>query len=162
MLVRSMIQDSIATLENPELAQSVMVRDYEVNRAYFLLMRLLKSAFANRQIAEFFQLSNEKVLSYYYLTINLENFADCAKQLAEYLAKEKKKDKTKAILDTVEKGYLDAMKAYFTKDKKLADSVALAREQALKSAGELPPGMAELFRNMITLTNNVSRLVMDE
>lgn len=162
MLVRSMIQDSIATLENPELAQSVMVRDYEVNRAYFLLMRLLKSAFANRQIAEFFQLPNEKVLSYYYLTINLENFADCAKQLAEYLAKEKKKDKTKAILDTVEKGYLDAMKAYFTKDKKLADSVALARDQALKSAGELPPGMAELFRNMITLTNNVSRLVMDE
>ncbi|MCX6708415.1 MAG: phosphate uptake regulator PhoU [Candidatus Woesearchaeota archaeon] len=162
MLVRSMIQDSIAGLDNAELAQSVVVRDYEVNRAYFLLMRLLKSSLSNRQIADFFQLSNSKVLSYYYLTINLENFADCAKQLAEYLGKEKKKDKVKAIFQRVEKGYLDTMKGYFTRDKKLADSVALSREELLKDAGELPAGVSELFRSMVTLTNNIVRLVIDE
>ena len=162
MLVRSMIQDSIAGLDNAELAQSVVVRDYEVNRAYFLLMRLLKSSLSNRQIADFFQLSNSKVLSYYYLTINLENFADCAKQLAEYLGKEKKKDKVKAIFQRVEKGYLDTMKGYFTRDKKLADSVALSREELLKDAGELPAGVSELFRTMVTLTNNIVRLVIDE
>ncbi len=162
MLVRSMIQDSIAALDNAELAQSVQVRDYEVNRAYFLLMRLLKSSLANKQIADFFQLSNEKVLSYYYLTINLENFADCAKQLSEYLAKEKKKDKVKQVLQNVEKNYLEVMKAYFTKDKKLADGVALQREGLLKDATELPAGTAELFKSMVTLTNNVARLVMDE
>jgi len=162
MLVRSMIQDSIDTLENPDLAQSVVVRDYEVNRAYFLLLRLLKSSMANKPIADFFQLSNDKVLSYYYLTINLENFADCAKQLAEYLGKEKKKDKTKSIFKRVEKGYLDAMKAYFTKDKKLADGVALEREDLLKDAGVLSAGTAELFRSMVTLTNNIARLVIDE
>ena len=162
MLVRSMIQDSIAALDNSELAQSVMVRDYEVNRAYFLLMRLLKSSLANRQIADFFQLSNEKVLSYYYLTINLENFADCAKQLAEYLSKEKKKDKVKSVFQRVEKSYLDAMKSYFTRDKKLADGVALQREDLLKDASELPAGTAELFKSMVTLTNNVARIVMDE
>ena len=162
MLVRSMIQDSIAGLDNAELAQSVVVRDYEVNRAYFLLMRLLKSSLSNRQIADFFQLSNSKVLSYYYLTINLENFADCAKQLAEYLGKEKKKDKVKAIFQRVEKGYLDTMKGYFTRDKKLADSVALSREELLKDAGELPAGVSELFRSMVTLTNNIVRLLIDE
>src|SRR5574342_551036 len=162
MLARSMIQDSIAALENAELAQSVQVRDYEVNRAYFLLMRLLKSSLANKQIADFFQLSNEKVLSYYYLTINLENFADCAKQLSEYLAKEKKKDKMKSVFQSVEKNYLEVMKAYFTKDKKLADGVALQREGLLKDANELPAGTAELFKTMVTLTNNVARLVMDE
>ncbi|MEM3154025.1 MAG: phosphate uptake regulator PhoU [Candidatus Woesearchaeota archaeon] len=162
MLVRSMIQDSIAALDNADLAQSVQVRDYEVNRAYFLLMRLLKSSLANKQIADFFQLSNEKVLSYYYLTINLENFADCAKQLSEYLAKEKKKDKLKAVFQNVEKNYLEVMKAYFTKDKKLADGVALQREDLLKEASELPAGTAELFKTMVTLTNNVARLVMDE
>src|SRR5574342_314514 len=93
MLVRSMIQDSIAALENAELAQSVQVRDYEVNRAYFLLMRLLKSSLAN---------------------------------------------------------------------KKIADGVALQREGLLKDANELPAGTAELFKTMVTLTNNVARLVMDE
>jgi len=162
MLVRSMIQDSIAALDNADLAQSVMVRDYEVNRAYFLLMRLLKSSLANKQIADFFQLSNEKVLSYYYLTINLENYADCAKQLADYLVKEKKKDKLKGVFQKVEKNYLEVMKAYFTKDKKLADGVALQREDLLKEAGELPAGTAELFKSMVTLTNNIARLVMDE
>lgn len=162
MLVRSMIQDSISALDNAELAQSVQVRDYEVNRAYFLLMRLLKSSLANKQIADFFQLSNEKVLSYYYLTINLENFADCAKQLSEYLAKEKKKDKMKSVFQNVEKNYLEVMKAYFTKDRKLADGVALQREGLLKEANELPAGTAELFKTMVTLTNNVARLVMDE
>jgi len=162
MLVRSMIQDSVGTLDDPELAQSVVVRDYEVNRAYFLLMRLLKSSLQNKQIADFFQLSNDKVLSYYYLTINLENYADCAKQLAEYLVKEKKKDKVKAILERVEKSYLSVMKAYFTHDKKLADSVALERDQLLKDAGALPAGISELFRSMVTLTNNISRLVIDE
>ncbi|RJQ19056.1 phosphate uptake regulator PhoU [Candidatus Woesearchaeota archaeon] len=162
MLVRSMIQDSVATIDDANLAQSVVVRDYEVNRAYFLLLRLLKSAFTNKQVAELFELSPEKVLSYYYLTINLENFADCAKQLVEYLAKEKKKDKMKSVFGRVEKSYLDVMKAYFTKDRKLADGVALDRENLIKEAGELPAGVAELFRTMITLTNNVARLVMDE
>ena len=162
MLVRSMIQDSLAGFDNPELAQSVIVRDYEVNRAYFLLMRLLKSSLVNKQIADFFQLSNNKVLSYYYLTINLENFADYAKQLAGNLGKEKKKEKVKEVFKRVEKGYLDAMKAYFTKDMKLADSVALQREQILKDASELPAGTSETFRSMITLTNNIARLVIDE
>ncbi len=162
MLVRSMIQDSIATIEKPELAQSVVVRDYEVNRAYFLLMRLLKNSMTNKKVADTFQLTNDKILSCYYLTINLENFADAAKQLAEYLGKEKKKEKLKSVIGQVEKGYLDVMKAYFTKDKKLADNVALQREDLLKQASELPSGVAELFKTMVTLTNNVARIVMDE
>lgn len=162
MLVRSMIQDSIGSLKDTSLGQSVLIRDYEVNRAYFLLMRLLKSAFSHKRIAELFQLSNEKVLSYYYLTINLENFADCAKHLVEYLGKEKKKDKIEATFEKIEQCYLDVMKSYFVKDKKLADSVALKREDLLKEATELPSGVAELFKTMVTLTNNVARLVIDE
>lgn len=161
MLVRSMLQDSVASLEKPELGKSVAVRDYEVNRAYFLLMRLLKSSLSNRQIADFFQLTNDKVLSYYYLTINLENFADCVKLLVDYLSNEKK-DKVKKVFQRVEKGYLDAMKAYFTKDKKLADGVALKREDLFKDAGQLSPGTAELLGSMVTLTNNIARIVIDE
>jgi phosphate uptake regulator len=162
MLVRSMIQDSLATLENPDLAQSVIVRDFEVNRAYFLLFRLLKNALTNKPMAEFFNLNNAQILSYWQLALNLENFADAAKQLANYLGKEKKKDKTKEIFKRVEQGYLDAIKAYFTKDKKLADSVATQRESLLADATELPSGVAELFKTMVTLTNNVARQVIDE
>ena len=83
------------------------------------------------------------------------------RQIQEF-EKEKKKDKLKAIFQRVEKGYLEVMKGYFTRDRKLADGVALQREELLKDAGELPAGIAELFRNMVTLTNNIARLVMDE
>lgn len=162
MLVRSMLKDSIASVDDSELAKSVEMRDLEVNRAYFLMMRLLKSTFSNRKLAELFQLSNEKVLSYYYLTINLENFADAAKHVVDLISKEKKKSKVKDIFSRVEKGYLDVMKSYFTKDKKLADSVALARLELMKEIDELPIGVAQLFRSMVTLTNNIARLVIDE
>ncbi len=162
MLVRSMIQDSVAAIDDPDLVQSVVMRDEEVNRAYFLLMRLLKSAMSNKRVADHFQLSNDKILSSHYLTINLENFADAAKHLAEYLGKEKKKDKLKTVFGAVEKSYLDVMKAYFTKDKKLADGVALQREDMLKQASELPAGIAELFKTMVSLTNNIARIVMDD
>ncbi|RMD57382.1 phosphate uptake regulator PhoU [Candidatus Woesearchaeota archaeon] len=162
MLVRSMLQDSIKAVEEPGLAESVSMRDLEVNRAYFLMMRLLKSTFASRKLAEIFQLSNEKVLNYYYLTINLENFADAAKQAVELIAKEKKKKNVKELFKEVEKGYLDVMKAYFTKDKKLADSVALRRADLVERIGALPVGIAQLFKSMVTLTNNIARLVIDE
>lgn len=162
MLVRSMLQDSIDAIDKKELTQSVVVRDEEVNRAYFLLMRLLKSALNNKATAEHFQLTNDKVLTTYALTINLENFADAAKQLAEAEDFSKKKEKTKAVFKQVEKAYLDAMKAYFTQDKKLADQVALGRRELMDQASELPPGSAELFKNMVTMANNVAKLVIDQ
>lgn len=160
MLVRSMIQDSVEAIDKPDLAQSVIVRDYEVNRAYFLLMRLLKSSLNNKATAEHFKLSNDKVLNYYYLTLNLENFADAAKQLSETGVKTKK-EKSKEVFKEVEKCYLDAMKAYFVDDKKLADSVALKRAELMKTAAELPAGTAEIFRNMVTLANNIAKVVID-
>ncbi|MBW3019165.1 phosphate uptake regulator PhoU [Candidatus Woesearchaeota archaeon] len=160
MLVRSMIQDSVEAIDKPELAQSVVVRDYEVNRAYFLLIRLLKSSLNNKATAEHFQLSNDTVLKYYNLTLNLENFADAAKQLSENGVKQKK-DKSKTVFKKVEKCYLDAMKAYFTEDKKLADAVALQRAGLMDEASELPAGTAELFKNMVTLANNIAKVVID-
>jgi len=162
MLVRSMIQDCFAALENPKLAQNVVVRDYEVNRAYFLLLRLLKNALTSKKASDLFNLSNTQILSYWYLTINLENFADAVKQFMEYLNREKKKEKTKKVFQFVQKCYLDVMKAYFTKNKKIADAVAVQRKHLLKQTTDLSPGTAELLKTMTTLTNNIARQVIDE
>ena len=162
MLVRSMVQDCFASIDDPNLSQSVVVRDYEVNRAYFLLLRLLKSALNNKSIADFFSLNNDRILSYYYLVVNLENFGDAAIQLVELLVKEKKKDKLKNVFAVVEKGYLDVMKAYFTKNKALADSVALQRKALIERISGLSPGTSEVLKTMVTLTNNIARIVIDE
>ncbi|MEK6856972.1 MAG: phosphate uptake regulator PhoU, partial [Nanoarchaeota archaeon] len=57
MVVRSMLQDSKGSVEKPELDESIRFRDEDVNRIYFLLFRLLKSALKNPKIAEKFGLS---------------------------------------------------------------------------------------------------------
>ena len=85
-----------------------------------------------------------------------------SQQVVDYLKKEKKKEKVKAVFQSVEKGYLDVMKAYFTKDRKLADSVALQREKMLEETALMNAGTAELLRTMVTLTNNIARSVIDE
>ena len=98
-------RDGTDSIDKPELAESVVMRDAEVNRAYFLLIRLLKSALNNKRTAEHFQLTNDKVLNAYSLTINLENFADAAKQLTENIGSIKKKE-SKVSIFLLEKNQL--------------------------------------------------------
>lgn len=162
MLVRSMLQDCLASIDDPKLAQNVVIRDYEVNRAYFLLLRLLKSALASKKTADSFNLTSTQILDYWSLTMNLESFADAVKQLVGYFGKEKKKERVKKVFELVQKAYLDAVKAYFTKNKKLADEVALQRESLLEQASGLSPGLSELLKTMVTLANSIARQVIDK
>jgi phosphate uptake regulator len=162
MIVRSMLQDGKAAIENPSLADSVVLRDYEVNRSYFLLMRLLKSALNQKQISDFFEIENNKILSYWYLTINLENFADFAKNFATIFKKTKKPEEIKKIYEKIEKTFTTTMKAYYTADKKLAETISLERPELMESAEKLDPEYSELLKNMITIVNNIAKQVIDD
>ncbi len=162
MIVRSMLQDGKAAIDDPDLADSVVLRDYEVNRSYFLLMRLLKSALNHKQIADFFGIENNKILSYWYLVLNLENFADAAKHFAMIFKKNKQAEVVKGIYEKVEKSFTTVMKAYYTADKKLAESISLERPALMEESEKLDPKYSELLRTMITLVNNIAKQVIDE
>ena len=180
MVVRSMLQDSKGSVEKPELDESIRFRDEDVNRIYFILFRLLKSALKNPKIAEKFGLSNDKLLSTWYLAVNVENVADCCKNISTLLKKANnaeqvqrtsltkslgRKDETElasSTLKELEKSYLDVMKSYYNKDKILADSVAKQRIGLLKQIDKLPQQYSESFKLMTTLLGNVARIVLDE
>lgn len=162
MIVRSMLQDGKAAIEDPVLADSVVLRDYEVNRSYFLLMRLLKSALNHKQIADFFKIKSNKVMSYWYLVINLENFADAAKHFALIFKKDKKSDVVKNVYEKIEKSFTTTMKAYYMADKKLAESISLQRPALMDECETLDHKYSELLKTMTTLVNNIAKQVLDE
>ncbi len=163
MIVRSMLQDSRATLAGSP-PESLAVRDEDVNRQYFLLTRLLRSALRHPPTAEFFKMRNDKILSTWYMTVNLENIADDIKNMSA-LCKTLKGDEVKKANDAyaaVEQAYLDALKAYFTQDKALADTVGKRRLSIMGLAAMLPPGPAEALKAMVSNINNIARIVIDD
>lgn len=164
MIVRTMLQDTITTLKGKSLAQSIKYRDYDVNRIYFLLTRMFKHALQNKSFAEHARLNNPTILSHWILLINIENAADSIKQLCDTKAKP---SQLVSLVAELEQDYADVMKAYHTKNKKLADKVAQRRQQrestctslASKHSGII--SATEQCKNLINNINAIARLVID-
>ena len=81
----SMLRDVAPSLVNAdqELADSVTRRDDEVDRIYFLLVRLLRSAVLSPKMAEGFQITPLDVLDYRLVASIVESLADRAAGIAE-------------------------------------------------------------------------------
>jgi phosphate uptake regulator len=171
-IIRSMVQDAIESVDGKDMAQSVFQRDFDVNKLYFLMFRILKSALNDSRVAESFQITNADALSSWHLALNLENIADNSKSICENLQTlDKKADRKelKELYKEMEKSYLEVMKAHYTRDKKLADSVAKRRAPLIERCNlyfekhhkldtfKVISGLKE-FQNMITA---VSRIVID-
>src|SRR3989338_5037209 len=56
MIIRSMLKDSLQTIEKKQVLETIEYHDADVNKLYFLLFRLLKSALQDQQMAERFSL----------------------------------------------------------------------------------------------------------
>lgn len=171
MILRSMIQDSIASLDGEDLYDSVALRDYDVNRMYFLLYRLLKGSLRNPAMAQKLQLANHDALAYSLLVNNLENLGDAAKNACgackELGAKERAN--VKSAYQLIESLYLEAMKANFTNDRTLANKVAQERKTAVEKVTSLvtkqsTPALvevADVLKGMTTLIADIARGVID-
>lgn len=164
IIVRTMLADCMATLNGTDLSESVMLRDYDVNRLYFLLVRLLKSALTSPGMATRLKLSPSNVLTCWMLTHHLEQLADTIKTLCRECAKTlpKKRKSIKDVLAELEQDYREAMKAVHEKNKQLADSVARKRTERQNAIENLEnPGIAYNCSAITTLVSDIARLVID-
>lgn len=156
--IRSMLQD-ISNDENPE---SIITRDFDVNRMYFLLFRLLKNALKERHLAEFVGLPHEQILETWHLVLNLENLADNAKSIAGLMKKTMiDTKKTQQVFAEIESQYTDVMKAYYTKDRKLADAIAAKRPGLISETEKFQPELAQAVREMAGIISTIARIVID-
>ncbi len=169
MTLRSIMQDSMKELGSRSMRESVEQRDDDVNRLYFLLFRILKSALEDSRIAAKIGMSNSSIMSMWYLAVNIENLADSAKTVSHLSDKVNDRQLLKEAYSEIEAAYLEAMKAYYSGDKETADSVASKRLDIFSKCTKLliktpTAGAAEVIENlkaMATYTCNIARIVMD-
>ena len=173
MIVRTMLKDIVEGVEDKKFNyETIVFRDYDVNRLYFLLARLLKSAVTDNQLAEDIGIDKTQILPNWYLSMNLENLADCVKHMCTTAGKIEKKElaKIKPILVELDKQYTTVMKALHSDDKALADEVARQRIALVKQCtGLITKNTAaetvELVENIktgTTLISNIARIVLDK
>ena len=147
-------------------------KDEDINRLYFLLYRLLKSALIDSHFAEKLSLSNAEILGRWYLIVNLENVADCGKNICKILSsleKNQDKEKLKELYHQIQESYELAMKSFFSKNKNSADDVAKRRIPLFdvcdsyfeKNKTAQTALLIEQFKSMESLICNIARIVID-
>ncbi|HIH43215.1 TPA: phosphate uptake regulator PhoU [Candidatus Woesearchaeota archaeon] len=172
MIIRSIVQDSIESIDGKNMYESVYYRDFDVNKLYFLMCRILKSSLNDSRVAEKFQITNTQGMASWFLSLNLENIADNSKNICLHLknlGKDVNTKELKEIYKEVEKTYLDAMKAHYNSDRKLADTVAAAREQLFNKCDGFfeKHNSVDVFKvisNIKEMENqicNIARIVID-
>ncbi|MBW2986419.1 hypothetical protein KY333_03540 [Candidatus Woesearchaeota archaeon] len=172
MIVRTMLKDIADGIEDKKFNyETIVFRDYDVNRLYFLLSRLLKSAITDSQLAEDIGIEKKDILPTWYLSMNLENLADSIKHMCQLAGKITKKELTtiKPILINVDKQYTAVMKALHSQNKELADDVARNRIELVNQCKNVitkktAVETVELVENIKTGTtsiSNIARTILD-
>jgi len=167
MIARTMLQDCKLTASGKDLSESVLFRDYDVNRLYFLLSRLLKSALSSPTMAAQLQLPASKVLGKWMLVHHIEGLADAIKGLCvecTTLSQKQRKQVTE-LIGQIEQDYTDTMKAVQESSAKLADEIARRRIERQSSCASLSselPDIAHSCSTLSSLLSDIARLVIDE
>lgn len=161
MILRSMIQDISQNAENSEVMQTVNFRDFDINKIYFLISRLLKTALNNSSMAQDFNLNNSQIVDTWFLCSNIEGISDCCKNICSLKLKKEEINSLKKTFTKVEEIYTEVMKSYYNKDKSLADNVAKKREELIKETEKLNPTVSENIKQISNLITNIARIVID-
>lgn len=113
--------------------QTMSNRDIEINRQYFLLVRLIRSTMVDQRLASLFHMENIDILDYRIAANLLEIAGDTIVELANSISKTTvSKSELKKIHDIVkdaEKIYKKSIDAFIANDRLLAiDAIKIYRE----------------------------------
>jgi len=117
------VSNGLISIDKSNL-QTLSKRDVEVNRQYFLLVRLIRSTLVDKRLANVFNLENIDILDYRVAANLLENAGDTIVELANFIYNSSlSDDHLKKIFDVVQNFNILAEKSInaFTKpDRRLA------------------------------------------
>src|SRR5216684_3896041 len=139
---------------NAELARGVVERDEEVDRWYFLLVRLVRAAIADTYLLEKIKVSSVDCLDFRLLASYIETFADYAVTVAENTQDKVPVPKEQQILfqkigASVNTMYKDAVGSVLSRDLKLASSVSPRFKETKKILAEAETSIAKAPRPMV-------------
>src|SRR6266849_4590948 len=152
---------------NAELAKGVIERDEEVDRWYFLLVRLVRAAISDTYLLEKIKVSSVDCLDFRLLGSYIETFADYAVTVAENTdSKSVIPDDQQLLLQkigaSVNSMYKDAVGAVLSRDLKLASSVGPRFKDTKKQLSEAEARVAgsarPLVNHLVAVTIALNRM----
>ncbi|OLB68051.1 hypothetical protein AUI06_12045 [archaeon 13_2_20CM_2_52_21] len=169
MLSMPMQLDSVQAFvsSNREVAKGVVERDEEVDRWYFLLVRLVRAAISDTYLLEKIKVSSVDCLDFRLLASYIENFADYAVTIAENtqngvtIPKEEQ-----ALLEkigtSVNAMYRDAVGSVLSRDLKLASSVGPrfkdTKNQLSEAEARVAGSARPLVNHLVAVTIALNRM----
>jgi len=136
-IASGMHRDAVSAFINGDvhLAKNVVVRDDEVNRQYFLLVRILRTVIQNPSLSEKLRILPIDCLDYRLTASLVESIGDMSTQIAGKTMRLKEEKLTKEVSNALSKfhklafeAHENALTALFTHDVALAESVRTMRE----------------------------------
>ncbi len=128
-------------LDDKSNLQTLSKRDVEVNRQYFLLVRLIRSTLVDKRLANIFNLENIDILDYRVAANLLENAGDTIVELANFIYDSSlSNEHLKKIFDIVQNFNILAEKSIdaFTKpDRRLAIEAILLHKKYQENLSKL-------------------------
>lgn len=156
MLSMPMQLDAVQSFvsSSDELSKGVVERDEEVDRWYFLLVRLVRAAISDTYLLEKIKVSSVDCLDFRLLASYIENFADYAVTIAENTQAKVQVPKEEQVMlekigQAVNTMYKDAVGSVLSRDLKLASSVAPRFKEAKKLLAEAESKVAGSSRPLV-------------
>jgi len=156
MLSMPMQLDAVQSFvsSNDEMSKGVVERDEEVDRWYFLLVRLVRAAIADTYLLEKIKVSSVDCLDYRLLASYIETFADYSVTIAENTQAKLPVPKEEQMLlekigSAVNSMYKDAVGSVLSRDLKLASSIAPRFKEAKRQLAEAEAKVAGSSRPLV-------------
>jgi len=150
LITLSMQKDAVSSFVSGDskFAHTVIERDEDVDRLYFLLVRVVRAALTDPAIAEKLATSAIECLDHRILASFIENFADYATDIAESTwARGKSRDMDSTIRsvekagDILNRMHKDAVEAVFTRNLALAEEATSLYREAETSIKMVEQGL---------------------
>ncbi|OYT49000.1 hypothetical protein B6U79_02470 [Candidatus Bathyarchaeota archaeon ex4484_231] len=171
LITSGMYRDVVAALVkgDVQLAKSVTIRDNEVDRLYFLLVRILRTVIQNPALSEKLEVFPIDCLDYRLTASLVESVGDLSSQIAEYVIRLNGKKLPENVLNplsnlqkTVYESYQDAVAAFLSKSISIAESVRKRRDEVgekhrqVESACNALP--IDIAQSLIAITSLISSI----
>ncbi|MBU0615165.1 MAG: phosphate uptake regulator PhoU, partial [Nanoarchaeota archaeon] len=134
-ITRAMIEDVIKCVDGCHSVENIIQRDTDVNRLHFLAFREIRAAILDPRIAKSIEMNQLDLHTTKHIVMRIERIADCQKAIATNLEtvslNDSSKKELKEIFILIKHLYFDAMKAYYTKDLKIAFQIELSIQRLL-------------------------------
>lgn len=139
-IIRSMFEDLKGGLEkeifNEWIFKEIKRADTEINKLYFLLLKIIRKAQTDAGVAQQLKMDNKELSDLQWFVLHLEYTGDEIKRIARIIMKNKinKEDRKNVleVINAVEKSYLETLKSYYSNDKSLARKKAGDKRELLK------------------------------